>query len=32
MVTTFVGWGGFVWGVVGIKNLCYNCVEFYGFS
>jgi hypothetical protein len=32
MVTNFVGWGGFVWGVVGIENLCCNCVEFYGLS
>jgi hypothetical protein len=24
MVTNFVGWGGFVWGIVGLGNLCYN--------
>jgi hypothetical protein len=22
--TNFVGWGGFVWGMVGSGNLCYN--------
>jgi hypothetical protein len=24
MVTNFVGWGGYVWDVVGLGNLCCN--------
>jgi hypothetical protein len=24
MVTNLVGWGGFVWNVIGSRNTCYN--------
>ncbi len=31
-MNNFVGWGGFVWGVVKAGKLCYNWAKFYGFA
>jgi hypothetical protein len=29
LVINLVGWGGFVWGVVGSRNLCCNWAKFF---